>query len=203
MPVKKKDHFHSNEDKSRAVAVYASLGSFTRAAAVTGIPENTIRYWSKQEWFAEELRRVDRADGEELKSSFTRIAKRATQELEDRLESGDEVVTKDGTIVKKKIAGKELAIIAAVAADKRKQQMDEPQVVALQNAQEKLLNLMESFMRFANAKEIKQEKPDEREIPSLAEEIDRPSEGDSGYTDSPYEASGDTPTSPSTTDSAS
>lgn len=155
--VRSKEH-HSNEDKQRGVAAYVATGSFTKAHAITGIPETTLRYWSKQDWFAEEARRVDRADTEELKSTFTRIAKRASSELEDRLERGDEVVTKEGEIVMKKIPGRELAIIAAVAADKRKQAMDTPATTNIQNTQEKLVSLMESFLKFASAKEVKHEK---------------------------------------------
>lgn len=175
---KGKGYLHSNEDKSRGVAAYVATGSFTKASAVTGIPETTLRHWAKQDWFAEEAKRVDRQDTEELKAVFTRIAKRASQELEDRLENGDEVVTKEGDIIKKKIPGKELAIIGAVAADKRKQQMDTPQTVAIQNNQEKLLSLMESFIRFANAKEIKMEKINEQIIDMVQE----PASQDQGNT---------------------
>jgi transposase-like protein len=154
----KKEYFWTNEDKSRSVAAYVATGSFSKSSAITGIPENTIRSWAKQDWFGEEARRVDQTDSDELKSTFTRIAKRAALEVEDRLEHGDEVVTKDGEIIKKKIAGKDLAIISAVAADKRRQQLETPATVAIQSSQEKLISLMQSFIKFANAKEITQEK---------------------------------------------
>lgn len=187
-PAKGKGYLHSNEDKSRGVAAYVATGSFTKAATLTGIAETTLRYWAKQDWFAEEAKRVDRQDTEELKAVFTRISKRASSELEDRLENGDEVITKDGEILKKKIPGKELAIIAAVAADKRKMQMEVPQTIAIQNSQEKLLSLMESFLRFANAKEIKQENADVK-ILDVVEEPIFESEGNTGDSDSSSDSS--------------
>lgn len=160
----------SNEDKSRAVAAYVATGSFTKSAAITGIPENSIRNWAKQDWFGEEARRVDQTDSDELKSTFTRIAKKASLELEDRLENGDEFLDRNGEIQRKKVGGKDLAIIAAVATDKRKQQLETPQTVAIQSSQEKLISLMASFIKFANAKEIKQEKNYDEKVLDVVEE---------------------------------
>lgn len=145
-------YFWKEADKSRGVAAYCSTGSYTKAAAITGIPENTLRLWSKQEWWAEESLRANRADSDELKSTFTRIAKKATAELEDRLDNGDEVLDKEGNIVKKRIGGSQLAIIAAVAADKRRLELDTPNTVAVQNTAEKLQSLMVEFLRFTKAR---------------------------------------------------
>lgn len=157
------DYFHKSGDKDRGVAAYVSTGSFSKASNITGIPETTLRYWSKQDWWGEAVLRVDKADSDELKSTFTRIAKKATAELEDRLEHGDEIVTKDGEIVNKKISGKELAIIAAVSADKRRQEILTPNTVAIESYTEKLAKMMEDFVRFARAKEIKGNAEDSRE----------------------------------------
>lgn len=162
MTKKKNEYFHTNEDKNRGVAAYVATGSFSKAAQITGVPENTLRNWSKQDWFPEEVRRLDQVDTDEIKSTFTRIAKRATVDLEDRLENGDEVVTKDGEIVRKKIAGKDLAIISAVSVDKRKHLMEQPASISIQNTHEKLLNLMQQFIKFSNAKDITPEAPDDQ-----------------------------------------
>ena len=164
-------YFWKEADKSRAVAAYIGTGSFTRAAAITGIPENTLRAWAKQEWWAEESLRANKADSDELKSTFTRIAKRATEQLEDRLEFGDEVLNKDGQIVKKRIPGRELAIIAAVAADKRRAEMQTTEVVPVQNTAEKLASLMDEFLKFARAKTIKPENIKDAEFTELQEEL--------------------------------
>lgn len=145
------------EDKARAVAAMAAVGNYSKASALIGIPEATIRVWAKQEWWEEETRRADKADTDELKSTYTRIAKRAADALEDRLENGDEVVSKDGTIVKKQIPGKELAIIAAVATDKRKQAMEAPVTVAAQSSADRLAQLVDNFIKFASAQQIEGE----------------------------------------------
>lgn len=142
------------EDKQRAVAAYSATGSFLKSSKLIGIPDATIRSWAKQDWWEEELRRADQSETNELKSTYTRIAKRASELLEDRLDNGDEVVTKAGDIVKKQIPGRELAIIAAVATDKRKQAMEQPHTVALQSSTERLGQLVEQFIRFSSAKQI-------------------------------------------------
>ncbi len=208
MPEKKavtsKGYFWKHEDKQRAVATYVATGSFTRTAAITGIPESSVRLWAKQDWWDEEVRRADRLDTDELKTVFTKIAKRATEELVDRIEHGDEVITKDGTPVRKKIGGKDLAVISGISADQRKKQLDAPHLVATQNSQEKLLSLMEQFLKFAKAKEIKHKENDNEIIVEVSSEVegidsgsDRPDQGDTGDeaggTSNPsgtYEASG-------------
>ena len=155
-------------DKARAVACYAATGTYAKASAISGIPEATLRYWAKQEWFQEELLRADQADTDELKSTFTRIAKIGAVQLEDRIQNGDEVVTKDGEIVRKKIGGKDLAVITAIAADQRRKAMETPDVVSVQNTGEKLASLMQEFIKFNKAKTIEGE-PNVQEIPSVAE----------------------------------
>jgi transposase-like protein len=151
---KKGSQSHSNEDKSRGVSAYVSTGSFTKASRITGIPETTLRFWAKQDWWSEESHRANQADADELKSTATRIAKRAFVELEDRLENGEVVFDKEGNANVKKVSARDAAIIAAVAIDKRKVLLDQPNQVSIQNSTEKLASLMEQFMKFATAKEI-------------------------------------------------
>jgi transposase-like protein len=151
---KKGSQSHSNEDKSRGVSAYVSTGSFTKASSITGIPETTLRFWAKQDWWSEESHRANQADADELKSTATRIAKRAFVELEDRLENGEVVFDKEGNANVKKVSARDAAIIAAVAIDKRKVLLDQPNQVSIQNSTEKLASLMEQFMKFATAKEI-------------------------------------------------
>jgi hypothetical protein len=152
---------HSNEDKSRGVSAYVSTGSFTKAAAITGLPETTLRFWSKQDWWDEECRRANQADADEIKSTATRIAKKAFGEVEERLQFGDTVLDKEGNLVRKPVSARDAAIIAAVAVDKRKVLLDQPNNVSVQNSTEKLAQLMEQFMKFASAKEIKVDRSSE------------------------------------------
>jgi transposase-like protein len=172
---KKGSQSHSNEDKSRGVSAYVSTGSFTKASSITGIPETTLRFWAKQDWWSEESHRANQADADELKSTATRIAKRAFVELEDRLENGEVVFDKEGNANVKKVSARDAAIIAAVAIDKRKVLLDQPNQVSIQNSTEKLASLMEQFMKFANAKEIPVDRSSEIVV----------SESDSDSTDSP------------------
>lgn len=139
---------YTEAQRNAAVAAYVTLGSFPKAAAVTGISESCIRLWAKEEWFQEAARRVGQEETDGIKATFTRIAQAASAGLEDRLEKGDEVVLKDGTIVNKKVAAKELAIIAGVAVDKRNTLMDKGTGGTIQNAEDRLMLLMKEFVAF-------------------------------------------------------
>jgi hypothetical protein len=55
----------------------------------------------------------------ELDAKFTKIIHKATDEIMDRLDNGDEVLTKNGEIRRKRIAGREAAWIVGVITDKR------------------------------------------------------------------------------------
>lgn len=149
----KSNYLWKDHDKTRAVVAYSVSGSFSKAAAATGIPEMTIRYWAKQDWWTEEMHRADQGETDELKAVYTRIAKRAAEELEDRLDNGDQHINKEGEVVTKKVAARDLAIITGVAADQRRKQMDAPKIVAVQSSDEKLAHLLREFIKFAKAKD--------------------------------------------------
>jgi transposase-like protein len=163
----------SESDKARAVAAYCTVGSYSKAADLTGIPEMTLRYWGRQPWFLEEMHRADQAETLELKSIYTKIAKKATELLEKRIEDGDEVVTRDGDIVHRAVAAKDLAVISGIAMEKRKQAMDTPNIVATQNSVEKLNLLMAEFLKFNAARTLKHEpiEAEYAEQPQLQEKL--------------------------------
>ncbi len=176
----------------------------------------TLRAWARQDWFQEEMLRVKRADTEELQSTATRIAKRAFDELEDRLEHGERYVGPDGEERIKKVGAKDAAIIAAVAIDKRKILLETPTTIAIQSNQEKLAKLMEEFLKFAKAKEIPHERASEIVIEQDSGEdqgflLEDGSEG-SGDSDASFDpdsgsstsgpTAGNTPSSGSTTASS-
>lgn len=145
----------TDSDKRRALAVYKSLGSMVRTTEVTGIPDQTLRFWMKQEWWKEGLLQLKAEDSAELEDAATSIAKLGGEIVKERMQHGDFILNKDGEMVRKPISARDAAVITAIAIDKRKVLQEEPVRQQELGSTERLLKLVEQFARFAQAKEIK------------------------------------------------
>lgn len=126
-----------------------------RTIEVTGIPDQTIRFWMKQDWWKEGMLQLKAEDSAELEDAATTIAKMGGEIVKDRLQYGDHVLTRDGEVIRKPVSAKDAAVITAIAIDKRKILQEEPIREQQLDSAERLLKLVEQFARFASAKEIK------------------------------------------------
>jgi transposase-like protein len=145
----------NENDKRRALAVYKSLGSMVKTTEITGIPDQTLRFWMKQEWWKEGLLQLKAEDSAELEDAATSIAKMGGDIVKERLQHGDFVLNKDGELIRKPVGARDAAVITAIAIDKRKVLQEEPIREQQLGSTERLLKLVEQFARFASSKEIK------------------------------------------------
>lgn len=95
------------DEKYGAVATFYLTGEWKETSRQTGIPEATIRNWSKSEWWNEMLERVISDVSARLRSKGTRIVDLATDAIVDRLTNGDEVVGKKGELLRRKVSLKD------------------------------------------------------------------------------------------------
>ena len=108
------------DQRVQAVCYYAVLGNSLKVERLLGIPASTIRHWRGMDWWPIVISEVRKAKDQELDAMLTDVMHKATEQLLDRVENGDEVVTKDGDIVRKKLGAKDLAVAGlAVPYDKR------------------------------------------------------------------------------------
>jgi hypothetical protein len=108
------------EQKIQAATAMMITGTSKKAQDLTGIPAATIRWWATQaSWWPELMKAVRKEKDEELDAMQTSLIHKAGEEIMDRLENGDEHVTKDGDIVNKKVSGRDAAIIHGTLFDKR------------------------------------------------------------------------------------
>ncbi len=116
------------EDKIRAASCYLSMGTIGKAATMFGCSKATFQSWMESEWWPEAMTLALGLQQKELDAGFSEIIALCTQELKDRLTHGDvtkvvKVEQEDGSVVevvhRKPIGGKDLAIIKAIAVDKR------------------------------------------------------------------------------------
>lgn len=144
-----------DSDKRRAVAVYKSVGSMVKTTEITGIPDQTLRFWMKQEWWNEWMRALKAEDTAILEDAATGIAKLGGDIVRERLQNGDYVLNKDGELMRKPVSARDAAIITAVAIDKRKLLQEEPIREQQLGVTERLLKMAEQFARLASAKETR------------------------------------------------
>jgi hypothetical protein len=110
---------HAEEDKTRALAIYAETGSTFTAAEATGIPRRTIDAWIERDPEIDaKLEALRRAVREKTAHKYAEIASEAATQLLDRLKNGDDVVDRNGKVVgKRRVAAKDLAIVSSIAAE--------------------------------------------------------------------------------------
>jgi hypothetical protein len=110
---------HTEETKAVALAVYAETGSVDTAAKETGLPPTTIRNWVERDPEIDaKLDALRFAVRTRVAHTYAEIARRAAEELLDRVNNGDYHIDREGNITRKPIPGRELAFISSVAADK-------------------------------------------------------------------------------------
>lgn len=144
------------EDKVRAVIYFNVLKTLKEVYRITAIPYNTLLSWKKQEWWDKLEQQVITARNKELDTMMTNIMHKSMDELQDRLEYGDEVYNyKTGEMVRKKVGAKELATIVSTVWDKR--ELGRGNATSRSESisrEEGLEKIEEQFKKFANAREI-------------------------------------------------
>jgi len=111
---------YTAEQKISAVTAYVMTGTTTGASRLTGLKQQLICEWkNKANWWPDAYKAVKIAKQEEMDGAMTALIHVAAEEVMDRLLNGDEVISKDGDPVRKKMSGKDSAWVLAIMSDKR------------------------------------------------------------------------------------
>ncbi len=111
---------YSAEQKLQAVTAYVMTGTVRGATHLTGLKHQLISDWKNNStWWPEAYAQTKKMKQEEADGVMTSIIHLAANETLDRILHGDEIVTKDGDVVRRKMGGKELATTMAITFDKR------------------------------------------------------------------------------------
>ncbi len=106
--------------KIKAVTIWVATGSVEQACELAEIPISTFRKWKREPWFQLIVDEVQVERNGALDTAFSDACKLAMEQLMDRLKNGDSYVNTKGIVVRRPVAARDLAIIAAVNIDKRK-----------------------------------------------------------------------------------
>jgi len=144
-------------DKLDVLMAFASTGSFHEVAKlVPKVPIATARTWREMDWWKPALEKVREMMDEEFDGRVTKVLNLSLDAMEERLANGEEVVLKDGSIVRKKIGFKDLSIGGvAVPYDKRALNRGEPtQRIEQTSDASRLEKLKQQFKEIAQTRII-------------------------------------------------
>jgi len=118
---------YSVEQRFSVLALYASTGNLKKTAREVGIPEKTVAYWrDKSPWWQANITAIRDANNDLVDAKLSEIIHKANDQQLERIDSGDEIMGKDGEMVRRKISGRDLATIGAIAFDKRQILRNQP-----------------------------------------------------------------------------
>lgn len=109
---------YTEKDRAYALSVYAETNNLSEASRKSGIAKQTIHYWLQDDEtlaFVDDIRTVLRSRCAFELVELTALSFRAAK---DSLLNGDEVVLKDGSIVRRKVSGRDAMMMGAIAMDK-------------------------------------------------------------------------------------
>jgi hypothetical protein len=134
-------------------------GTAAEAAKMAGIPYTTALDWMSQESWPSFVDAARKQCQSELDAKFTRIIHSATKEVIDRLENGEEAISRNGEVVRRKVSAKDSALIASVFADKRSILRGEPTNISRRQDAKKTLEEQKQDLEKAGAAEAALENP--------------------------------------------
>lgn len=159
-----------------AIFAYFVEGTIRGAARLIGMSEGTILSWAQSSWWKAAIQKVRELKADELDVQYTKIIDKTLEHLEDRLENGDERVTKMGEIVKVAVGARDLMVINAMAYDKRALQRGDPTAINGKTeltADDRNKALADQFRKIAKGESIIEGEiePVEQEAPDAEDEL--------------------------------
>lgn len=156
MPFKPK---WSEEKKYEVVLHYFVKGNNNSKAAAraTGVPADTIRGWTKTQWWAEMMREVRARHADRLDGKFTYLLDKLSAELVDRIDNGEEVLhQKTGEMLRKKMSARDVTFALDRIIERRALLRGDPTSRASTVSSEKQLENLQKKLEEAGAKRRKE-----------------------------------------------
>jgi hypothetical protein len=118
---------YSAEQKVAAAMSYVKTGNSKWASQLCGIPDETIRWWkASASWWPDAITKCRRLKRDDLDGACNAIIDKALNKIEDAVENGETIVSRDGNLIQKPVSARDLTIIAATLFDKQNLIRGEP-----------------------------------------------------------------------------
>lgn len=145
----------SPEKKVEAVTLWCLLGNLRTVANTMGINYETIKDWKSQPWWNDVARTVKEESDEEIDSKLGGLIKKSLLAIEDRLEHGDFVVTRQNDIIRKQISAADSLKILSTSFDKRQLLRGKATSISENlSTDDKLKKIADKLATFSNVKTI-------------------------------------------------
>lgn len=120
LPSPRERREYTDRDKVQfAEALYMCAGNIAEAGRVVNIPHSTAYQWVSSDWWEGFTSRLKLVKETELDAGYTNIINLATNKIIDRIKNGDFHYNSKGECSRREISGKDLAVIQAIAFEKR------------------------------------------------------------------------------------
>jgi hypothetical protein len=145
--------------RMKALTTFLATGSQAHTAAITGIPEQTIASWRKQEWWNERIKEIREGENIQLDAKLTKVMDKALDAVVDRIENGEYMYDpRTGEIRRVPAKLRDVQKVAGDMIDKKTllakvQKGKEEQKQAI--TADHLVMLAREFSKFATGKEHK------------------------------------------------
>ena len=111
---------YTAEEKLSAVLAYVMTGSVRGVVRLTGFKQQVVSDWkNNSSWWPDAYRAIKKEKQEEVDGALTAIVHAASSGIMDRIVNGDEIIDKNGDVVRRRMSGKELAWVMGITYDKR------------------------------------------------------------------------------------
>lgn len=152
---KKKRRNYSDRFKEQTIVAYHAIGFMRETARQRGIPVPTLQTWMKTDWWHEGLEQVRMLAEDRIESELDKIIELAHGRVIDSLTEGDEKLVVDPLSklhVKKKVmpSGKDAAVMAAVAFDKRQITLNKPTSITA-SSDKQIQSLISDFRKLSQS----------------------------------------------------
>lgn len=155
---------YSDKEKFNLIAAYKACGSLRAACAHLNIPYITAKRWkAESDWWPEIEEEVRLSQVNKLSKRFQNLSEKAEAIVAERLENGDHVFDqRTGEIKRIPVSTNMAQTVWRDAIDREMQVTDKLEkrksTEVDETMQDRLAKLLESFAKFASAKEITVEK---------------------------------------------
>lgn len=151
---------YSDEDRRLALILYNQHGSCVKVSEHSHIPERTVNDWTHSDWWEDELAVIREENKDLIRASITRIVTKGFDNIEDRIENGDEYITKDGQKDRKKASLRDLGTVTGIAFDKLRLLNNEPTSI---QGKADIEATLDQFRQLAQARVVEGEILDKQE----------------------------------------
>ena len=134
---------YSDQDRRQAAMEYAIHGTLSKTSEHTGIPERTLYDWKESEWWLDAVNDLREQNKDLIDAQLEQLAIKGFQAMAERIEHGDEYITKDGEKGRRKVSLRDLATASGIAYDKMRLHRNQPTSIKAESTDARLNQLAE------------------------------------------------------------